>query len=39
VGSVGACARAIPPSISRVRLRAAQRIRLSVFATGLTVKL
>src|SRR5690349_16045652 len=39
VGSAGACARAIPPMARRARHMAAQRIRLSVFATGLTVKL
>src|SRR3954468_5328289 len=39
VGNAGACARAIPPRARRLRQTVAQRIRLSVFATGLTVKL
>ena len=33
------CARATPPTKTSVRQAVAQRIRLSVFATGLTVKL
>jgi hypothetical protein len=39
VGRTGACARATPPRKSSVRQAGPQRIPLSVFATGLTVKL